>query len=149
MTLEAEASGGERQHTAELPAAQNADGRVQSEHAENQSLGVVVIAAVWRARQASRRSASAGSASARTAQASRPALIAPALPMASVPTGTPGGICRIESSESLPSSVLVFMGTPNTGSDVSAAVIPGRCAAPPAPAITTLKPLWRADFANS
>ena len=31
-------------------------------------------------------------------------------------------------------------GTPNTGSGVSAAVMPGRCAAPPAPAMITLKP---------
>ncbi len=34
------------------------------------------------------------------------AFVAPALPMASVATGTPPGICTIESSESSPLSVL-------------------------------------------
>ena len=36
------------------------------------------------------------------ATASRPAFFAPGLPMASVATGTPPGICTIESSESRP-----------------------------------------------
>src|SRR4030095_2732908 len=34
--------------------------------------------------------------------ARRPALVAPGLPIASVPTGTPPGICTIDSSESSP-----------------------------------------------
>src|SRR5690242_15524476 len=55
----------------------------------------------------------------------------------------------IESSESLPASACVFMGTPSTGSGVSAAVMPGRWAAPPAPAMMTLKPFLRALCANS
>jgi hypothetical protein len=60
--------------------------------------------------------------------------------MASVPTGMPAGICTMESSESWPDSAFDSTGTPNTGSGVSAAVMPGRCAAPPAPAMITLKP---------
>ena len=40
--------------------------------------------------------ASAGSFSASTLAASSAALMAPALPIASVPTGTPAGICTIE-----------------------------------------------------
>src|SRR3979411_2984262 len=41
------------------------------------------------------------------------------------------------------------MGTPNTGSSVSDAVIPGRCAAPPAPAIMILKPAVLAPLAKA
>ena len=52
----------------------------------------------------------------------------------------PAGICRIDNNESLPSRLLVFIGTPITGMCVFAAVIPGRCAAPPAPAIITSIP---------
>ena len=58
-------------------------------------------------------------------------------PIAIVATGTPGGICAIESSESMPLSAFDSTGTPITGSCVLAAIIPGRCAAPPAPAIIT------------
>ena len=65
------------------------------------------------------------------------ALIAPALPMAMVPTGTPAGICTIESRESMPLRAWLCTGTPNTGTMVWAAVMPGKWAAPPAPAIMT------------
>src|SRR5262245_36110058 len=40
--------------------------------------------------------------------------------------GNSACICMIESSESLPSSACVLMGTPKTGSGVSDAVMPGR-----------------------
>ena len=63
-----------------------------------------------------------------------------ALPMATVATGTPRGICTIESSESFPDNALDCTGKPMTGSGVSAATMPGRWAAPPAPAITTFRP---------
>ena len=64
---------------------------------------------------------------------------------ATVPTGTPSGICRIERIESHPSiEFLDLMGTPITGRVVIEAIIPGRCAAPPAPAIITLIPLFLA-----
>jgi hypothetical protein len=45
-----------------------------------------------------------------------------------------------DSSESCPESAFDSTGTPNTGSTVNAATIPGRCAAPPAPAMITLIP---------
>mmetsp|Transcript_8662 Transcript_8662/g.22841 ORF Transcript_8662/g.22841 Transcript_8662/m.22841 type:complete len:255 (-) Transcript_8662:748-1512(-) len=70
--------------------------------------------------------------------ASKPAFAA--LPIATVATGTPRGICTMDSSESLPESAEDFTGTPITGRGVIAATIPGRCAAPPAPAMIARKP---------
>ena len=46
--------------------------------------------------------------------------------MASVPTGTPRGICTIDSNESTPRSTLLSTGTPSTGSIEIAASIPGK-----------------------
>ena len=83
------------------------------------------------------------------AAASNPAFFAPALPMASAPTGTPPGICTIECRESTPDNAAEETGTPSTGSVVSDATMPGRWAAPPAPAITILKPASLAPFANA
>ena len=40
-------------------------------------------------------------------------------------------------------------GTPSTGSVVNDAVMPGRCAAPPAPAMITLKPAAFAPLAKA
>ncbi len=74
-------------------------------------------------------------------------MTAPARPIASVPTGTPAGICAIESSESSPCSVFDSTGTPSTGSSVFDEVIPGRWAAPPAPAMITCSPRDSADSA--
>ena len=48
-----------------------------------------------------------------------------------------------------PMLVGTLMGTPITGSVVKAAAMPGRCAAPPPPAIITRKPRLRADSAYS
>ena len=70
--------------------------------------------------------------------ASRPALRAP--PIDTVATGTPAGICTIDSSESRPSSLASGTGTPITGNAVADATMPGRCAAPPAPAMITSMP---------
>jgi hypothetical protein len=47
--------------------------------------------------------------------------------------GTPLGIWAIDSKESMPFSALDCTGTPSTGTEVLAAVMPGRCAAPPHP----------------
>ncbi len=69
--------------------------------------------------------------------------------MARVPTGIPAGICAIESKLSSPLRVLLSTGTPSTGRLVILAVIPGRCAAPPAPAMITLRPRSLAVFAYS
>ena len=60
--------------------------------------------------------------------------------MASVPTGTPRGIWTIERSESTPLSVLLSTGTPSTGRIEIAASMPGKCAAPPAPAMISSSP---------
>ena len=61
----------------------------------------------------------------------------------------PFGICTIESKESLPCKCLLATGTPKTGNVVLAATIPGKCAAPPAPAIITWMPFAAAVSANS
>src|SRR5207302_9163260 len=58
--------------------------------------------------------------------ARRAALTAPDLPMASVPTGTPPGICAMERSESRPLRAFDSTGTPRTGRTVFEAVMPGR-----------------------
>src|SRR3569833_2899580 len=65
--------------------------------------------------------------------ASSAALSAPPLPIACVPTGTPAGICTMDSRESMPLRACDCTGTPSTGNTVFAATMPGRCAAPPAP----------------
>jgi hypothetical protein len=83
------------------------------------------------------------------AAASRAALTAPALPIASVPTGMPAGICTIDSRLSWPERALDSTGTPSTGRLVSDAAMPGRCAAPPAPAMMTLYPAAFAPLAKS
>ena len=69
-----------------------------------------------------------------------PAFTAPASPMASVPTGTPRGIWTMDSRLSRPDRVFVWIGTPSTGRGVMEAVMPGRWAAPPAPAMITFRP---------
>lgn len=71
--------------------------------------------------------------------ASKPAFIA--FPIPTVATGTPLGICTMLCNESTPLRVEVLTGTPITGRGHIAATIPGRCAAPPAPAMITLRPL--------
>ncbi|SLI30684.1 Uncharacterised protein [Mycobacteroides abscessus subsp. abscessus] len=79
-----------------------------------------------------------GSVAARMRTASRPALRAP--PMETVATGTPAGICTMDSRESMPSRYFSGTGTPITGSGVAEATMPGRWAAPPAPAMITFTP---------
>ena len=83
------------------------------------------------------------------AAASRAALIAPGLPMASVPTGTPPGICTMDNNESMPCNDLDSIGTPSTGRQVLAAATPARCAAPPAAAMMTSNPRAAAEEAHS
>jgi len=86
-------------------------------------------------------SASVSSCIASCAIANNAALAAPASPMAKVATGMPFGICTIDNKESWPLRYFDGTGTPRTGMVVFAANIPGRCAAPPAPAIMQHKPL--------
>ena len=75
------------------------DGRV-SRHSSRRLL--IVDGSAAQSALAELASARAGRVLARMATASSAALVAPALPMASVPTGTPAGICTMESSESTP-----------------------------------------------
>ncbi|EXS71794.1 transcriptional regulator [Sphingobium sp. Ant17] len=132
-----------------MAAAKDTDGRTGRDggHGRDQSSTVSATASVCLARQASSRSASAGSLVARMAAASSPALIAPGLPIASVATGMPPGIWTIESSESMPLSAFDSTGTPSTGSRVIDAHMPGKCAAPPAPAMMTFRPRLTAPVA--
>src|SRR5690606_10326664 len=138
-----------RQHAPELAAAENADGRIRGQGRHCALSGYRATFSVWLARQESSLCATVASESASMEAAMRAALTAPDRPMASVPTGTPAGICTMERSESWPDSAFDSIGTPSTGNGVSAAVIPGRCAAPPAPAMMTLYPAARAPRANS
>src|SRR3989338_3960682 len=93
--------------------------------------------------------ASAASLAASMATANNPALAAPASPMAKVATGMPLGICTMDNNESCPCRCLEGTGTPSTGTVVLAAIIPGRCAAPPAPAMMARRPRLLAFSANS
>src|SRR5699024_2361133 len=61
----------------------------------------------------------------------------------------PDGIWTIDSRESIPSRCFRGTGTPMTGRDVIEAIIPGRWAAPPAPAMMTRTPRSAADFAQA
>jgi hypothetical protein len=67
-------------------------------------------------------------------------LAAPAAPIAKVATGMPLGICTMECSESTPCRWRLATGTPSTGTVVLAASMPGRWAAPPAPAMIARRP---------
>ena len=64
-----------------------------------------------------------------------------------VATGIPAGIWAMESRASKPRRALPGMGTPSTGRGVRAAAIPGRWAAPPAPAMIKRSPRFRAERA--
>ena len=119
-----------RRHAAELAAAEDADRRAREDRSHQRRR------ARCRCRRAPRRSAlRARRAAARGARAcmratiaaaSSAAFAAPGSPMASVPTGTPFGICTIESSASTPLSAVAGIGTPSTGRTVLAATIPGQ-----------------------
>ena len=69
--------------------------------------------------------------------------------MAKVATGTPAGICTMERRESRPFSAFDCTGTPSTGRVVLAANMPGRWAAPPAPAMMACRPRASAPAAYS
>ena len=100
---EAKLGGGERQHAAELSAAEDADDHarrdrplVVSRHQWASLLGRLPTAADCFVRQRSSAVATFLSERARMAAARSAALIAPERPMASVPTGTPAGIWTME-----------------------------------------------------
>ena len=103
----------QRQHPAELAAA---DDRRRVSRALPARVRVVrARSRVCVARNARSRSRYAVVGSATIAAASSAAFTAPARPIASVPTGTPAGICTIDSSESIPFSACDSTGTPSTG----------------------------------
>src|SRR5262249_45278885 len=111
--------------------------------------GLSRTTAVCRRRKLSSAAATCGCWFARIEAAHRAALVAPGAPIAKVATGTPAGICTMDRSESRPPSALDCTGTPSTGRLVFEAVMPGRWAAPPAPAIITSRPRSRALEAYS
>src|SRR5690606_17343976 len=131
-----------REHPAQLPAAQYAEPGARSDHGNS---GGWASSTLWVG--AARKAASWGGPA--SAAANRPALAAPAAPMAKVATGTPFGICTMDRSESRPCRCLDGTGTPSTGTVVMEATMPGRCAAPPAPAMMARRPSVAADLANS
>ena len=151
---------GVHEHPAELAAADDAEGRAGSEirrspapagrpaepGVTSDSAVIARAASVWRRRYASSLARSAASPLASIATANSAALAAPALPMAKVATGMPLGIWTIEWSESTPFRARLATGTPSTGTAVFAASMPGRCAAPPAPAMIALRPRPAARF---
>ena len=142
----------QREVAAELTTAEHTEhGRRLDHHAAHGAGGKVAAAtsAVISARYASRRSRSASSPTASSATANNAALVAPASPMANVATGTPAGICTIECRESTPARCFDATGTPSTGTVVLAASMPGRWAAPPAPAMMQVSPRRRALAAYS
>jgi thiamine pyrophosphate-dependent acetolactate synthase large subunit-like protein len=83
----------------------------------------------------------------KSAIAKRAAAMAPFWPTGKVATGIPAGICAMDRSESRPRRDFPATGTPRTGMGVSAAAIPGRWAAPPAPAIRRRRPRFWAERA--
>ena len=143
VAAQAELQRGHRQHAAELAGAENADrGAGSEDHPAPPSDGRFGDRRrVRAARQASSRSASAASLSASTAAASSAALTAPGLRRSpACRPARPPASARSTAGCPGRTAPCVSIGTPNTGSVVNAAVMPGRCAAPPAPAMITLKP---------
>ena len=127
---------GDGDHSAELTSADDADARAgrqrrvrlhQSEVLTSLSARTSSAAARRRASSLSRRS---GLLVAIICAANRPAFTAPARPIATVATGTPRGICTIDSRESRPFRAALSTGTPMTGNIVFAATMPGKWAAP-------------------
>src|SRR5712692_9306171 len=135
----------ESEHVAELSAAEDADGHARlpfffAGGGATEGSGLARTRPVCSVRNFREASRMAGYFAPRMAAARSAALTAPDLPMASVPTGTPLGICAMERSESRPLRALDSTGTPRTGRTDFEAVMPGRCAAPPAPAMMTSMP---------
>src|SRR5882724_4456756 len=135
-------------HPPQLSATEHADRRTGQDGRGQGSVSPNILC-VCSARNWCSFSRSSGRWVARMATASNAALVAPAGPMARVPTGMPAGICTMERSESIPFRAWLSTGTPRMGSVVWAAAMPGRWAAPPAPAIITSMPRASAPEANS
>src|SRR5882762_5415098 len=144
----------ESEHVAELSAAEDADGHARlpfffAGGRAAEGSGLARTRPVCSERNLRKASRMARCFAPRMEAARSAALTAPDLPMASVPTGMPAGICAMERSESRPFKAFDSTGTPRTGRTVFEAVMPGRCAAPPAPAIMTSMPRFSAVAAYS
>ena len=77
------------------------------------------------------------------AAANSAALTAPAWPIAKVATGTPAGICTIDSRLSRPRRVRLSTGTPRTGSGVNAALFAAEILGLADPTIAAALDIWR------
>src|SRR5690242_21934410 len=86
------------EHSAQLTTAENAEGGARQNHERSGNLKLRMRCS-WVRRNSDSRSASSESPTASMAIAKSAALPAPALPMAKVATGTPAGICTMESRE--------------------------------------------------
>src|SRR5476651_2457238 len=137
--VHAQRSTRQRQHAAQLAATDYTDLHRQQPQAMRES-GLSRTLSVCSARKVFSTAWNCGCLAPRMLADNNAALIAPALPMARVATGMPAGICTMDSSESTPESIDDCTGTPSTGRWVLAAHMPGRCAAPPAPAMITSMP---------
>src|SRR5262249_48514198 len=131
--MEVQRIAGEREHIAQLAAAENSDDHLRFPFLRPEPVmkilagsGTASTFLVCEARNFRSDSRMAGYLLPSAAAASRAALIAPAFPMASEPTGIPAGICAMESKESSPFNAFDSTGTPKTGSTVFDAVIPGK-----------------------
>lgn len=113
------------EHAAKLTAAQNAQGSAGENHVISGSF-IFFTASDCAARNDCKRRAIFLSFKANSAAANKAALVAPASPMAKVATGTPFGICTIDNKESSPCKCLDGTGTPNMGTVVLAASMPGK-----------------------
>src|SRR6185503_14753974 len=133
---------GHAEHPAQLSATEQPEPSARGDHFARSFGGKVIapLAVVWAVRNSASFLASAGLPRARIATANSAAFAAPASPIAKVATGTPLGIWTMERSESSPFRCRVGIGTPRTGRVVLAASIPGRWAAPPAPAMMQARP---------
>src|SRR5690348_6780844 len=157
--MKAERIASQREHVAKLPSAEDADGHLRFPFGceslkgmatpETEGSGCAITRSVCSARNFRSASRMAACLLPRIAAASNAALTAPALPIASVPTGIPPGIWAMDSRESKPLRTFDSTGTPRTGRTVFDAAMPGRCAAPPAPAMMTSSPRCSADEAYS
>src|SRR5258708_9575835 len=152
--MEIQRVSGEREHVAQLAAAENSDGQLRfpflfldKEARDLAGSRTARTFLVCEERNFLRASRIFGYLLPSEAAARSAALTAPALPIASGPTGMPPGIWAMERRESRPLSVLDSTGTPKTGTSVLEAVIPGKCAAPPAPAMMTSMPRFSASLA--
>src|SRR6266851_7378082 len=144
----------ESEHVAELAAAEDADGHAClpfffAGGGAAEGSGLARTRPVCSARNLRKASRMARCFAPRMEAARSAALTVPDLPMASVPTGIPAGICAMERSESRPLRAFDSTGTPRTGRTVFDAVMPGRWAAPPAPAMMTSMPRFSAVAAYS